>query len=392
MYSSIFEVRTEAQPEPGLRATPTPKKIIIMINTDPGRDVDDEAGIGWLIYKFLKSHSKYDIQLIIVVKTGEAGIERLLRTGVKPYTGLDLKPTEVNTINMNSGAVLTIEFLDGTKNLSNDRKQLPLDVQPHFILSIAQGLDDVITLENLNDLKGFSHQGLGTGYGFNDSNSMKMLKIISDLNISSVITTPNESFENLFGTKVFESFQMPTELQKFIIFDAINMLLKRMAPTLPIIVLQHAEGLINIRYAETINKPGSNARLVMQIRKEYTGRIHDISDEMRESIHNACVEYVDSIIQAGVAAGRDDLIKHIEETIESLYNLTFALAEMGLPALTENNTRLLYSTDGDIVEKYPDVFETVKEIGLYTPAYDLIAAQKLFNLLEEHDIFEEHDI
>lgn len=364
-------------------------KVTIVVNTDPGRDVDDEVAVGWLLKQVITKCKNYNVHLIIVVKTGQVGIDRLLQIGVKPYTGLDLKTTEINTINIESGATHTIEFLDGTKDLSNDRKQLSLDVQPNYLLSIAQGLNDVVTPENLENLKGVFHQGLLSGHAFNDTNSKEILTYIQELkHVDIILTTPNESFENLFGTKVFESFQIPEKLQQYIIFDAINMLLKRMAPTLPIGVIRHAEGLVNIRYAERINKPGTNARIVEQIRSNYSGPIHDISLEMRKLIHIICVEYIDSIIQAGVAQGEQDIIKHREETIEYVYDLTYALVEMGLPALNEDNTRLLYSTDGDIVEKYPDVFEIIKKIGFFTPAYDLVAAQKLVIVLQELGIFD----
>jgi len=364
-------------------------KVTIVVNTDPGRDVDDEVAVGWLLKQVITKCKNYNVHLIIVVKTGQVGIDRLLQIGVKPYTGLDLKTTEINTINIESGATHTIEFLDGTKDLSNDRKQLSLHVQPDYLLSIAQGLNDVVTPENLENLKGVFHQGLLSGHAFNDTNSKEILTYIQELkHVDIILTTPNESFENLFGTKVFESFQIPEKLQQYIIFDAINMLLKRMAPTLPIGVIRHAEGLVNIRYAERINKPGTNARIVEQIRSNYSGPIHDISLEMRKLIHIICVEYIDSIIQAGVAQGEQDIIKHREETIEYVYDLTYALVEMGLPALNEDNTRLLYSTDGDIVEKYPDVFEIIKKIGFFTPAYDLVAAQKLVIVLQELGIFD----
>jgi hypothetical protein len=374
MFSSMFTLPT----------------VTIVVNTDPGRDVDDEVAVGWLLKQVITKCKKYNVHLIIVVKTGQAGIDRLLQIGVKPYTGLDLKTTEINTINIESGATHTIEFLDGTKDLSNDRKQLSLDVQPNYLLSIAQGLNDVVTPENLENLKGVFHQGLLSGHAFNDTNSKEILTYIQEelKHVDIILTTPNESFENLFGTKVFESFQIPEKLQQYIIFDAINMLLKRMAPTLPIGVIRHAEGLVNIRYAETINKPGTNARIVKQIRSNYSGSNHDISLEMRKLIHTICVKYVDSIIQAGVAQGEQDIIKHREETIEYVYDLTYALVEMGLPALNEDNTRLLYSTDGDIVEKYPDVFEIIKKIGFFTPAYDLVAAQKLVVVLQDHGIFD----
>lgn len=365
-------------------------KVTIVVNTDPGRDVDDEVAVGWLLKQVITKCKKYNIHLIIVVKTGQAGIDRLLQIGVKPYTGLDLKTTEINTINIKSGATHTIEFLDGTKDLSNDRKQLSLDVQPDYILSIAQGLNDVVTPENLKNLKGVFHQGLLSGHAFNDTDSMKILTYIQEelKHVDIILTTPKESFENLFGTKVFESFQIPNELQQYIIFDTINLLLKRMAPTLPIGVIRHAEGLVNIRYAETINKLGINASIVKQIRSKYRGSIHDISLETRKLIHTVCVKYVDSINQAGVAQGEQNIIKHREETIEYVYDLTYALVEMGLPALNEDNTRLLYSTDGDIVKMYPEVFNTIKEIGLFTPAYDLIAAQKLVVVLQKLGIFD----
>jgi hypothetical protein len=96
---------------------------------------------------------------------------------------------------------------------------------------------------------------------------------------------------------------------------------------------------------------------------------------------------VDSLITAASSQGGSNPIKHYDQTITSLFEMTYALAEMGMPILDESGTRLIYSSDGNLAEKYPDAFEEFVKIGIFTPAYDLIAVLKLYTLLEADGVF-----
>jgi hypothetical protein len=403
MFAHIFEeVTSLSRPGPGLTKKfsllsdkeykiiydPTKKSFIILIVTDPGRDIDDEAAIYVFIERLLEKCTKCNIHVIIVVKTGQDGLGRLLEFSMTP-TGLGDLKMGTNIIKMASGVVHTIEILDGTKNLSDERTQLNPLIKPNLIISIAPGLDDVVTSENLEKCVAISHQGLLTGNALNDTKSMVMLEyIMQELkHINIILTTPKESFERLFSKLMFEKYKFPEILRKQIVYDTGNTLLGRMnCELLKLFVLAHAEGLINITYAEKINKPGTNARLIEMIRALYSGQIHNISPEEKELVRKLCIKYINTIIERGACEGRHDLIKQYTETIESLYTLTCRLLEMGLPALAPDKSRLLYSTDENIVN--PEVFKLLQELGIFTPAYDLIAVEKAIELLQELGIFD----
>ena len=166
------------------------------------------------------------------------------------------------------------------------------------------------------------------------------------------------------------------------------MIIGRTSPELSTNILNTVESLINMRYAETFGKPGANSRLVLEIRKKFTGIPIEMKPELYDWIHRACVVYIDNIIESANTQGaRECPIKHYEETIESLYEMTFALAEMNLPYLDESGIRINYNTDDNFIEKYPEAFENFKKIGIFTPAYDLIAALKLVDMLENNSVF-----
>ena len=94
------------------------------------------------------------------------------------------------------------------------------------------------------------------------------------------------------------------------------------------------------------------------------------------------------MIEAAVSQGSaTSPIKHYEQTVESLFEITIALAEMDMPYLDESGIRLNYSSDGNLAEKFPEAFTKFKEIGIFTPAYDLIAAVKFIKLLEGDNLF-----
>jgi hypothetical protein len=297
--------------------------------------------------------------------------------GIKPFTGLDLDPTVTTSIELESGYKLVIAFHDGTV-------MLPIDYTPHYILSIAPGFDSVLTEANLVNLRGFSHQGLpGTFKGFNDNGSISILTAMLNKGVPHAITTPFEAFSNLFGIEFFNKHRIPESVWDQIARDAFKMIMGRMPPTVPVPVLSMAETLVNIPLAESIDKPASNARLALAIRRAYTGQDHPISDKYRTSIKRACEAYVDSLIEAATSKGASTSpIKQREQTIQCLEEMNFALAEMGMPTLDESGTRLIYSSDGDLASKYPEAFDEFKKIGIFTPAYDVVTTHKLYPLLK----------
>lgn len=361
------------------------EEIDILVHTDSGNDVDDEPAAGFIVRHSIANLPNSNIRLTFSVKTMKAGVDRLLAYGIKPFTGYDLNP-EFNFENVIpldiSGKTLTIIFRDGTT-------LLPSDYFPHYILNIAPGLDSVLTVSNLVNLRGFSHQGLpGSWSGFNDNGSTAIVSSMLAMQVPSMITTPFESFEVLFGLHTFTEYQIPVGIWDLIARDAFKMIMGRMPPTVPVSVLPMAEGLVNIRYAESIGKPGTNSRLALSIRSQFTGTVQEIHPDLRDWIHRACVVYVDNLIEAALSKGATvSPIKHYEETIESIFQMTIALAEMGMPYLDDSGIRLIYSSDGDLAAKYPEAFEEFKRIGIFTPAYDLVAARKLIGLLQTDGVF-----
>jgi hypothetical protein len=352
-------------------------------HTDPGNDIDDETSCGNLLRDIFNRIPKCNMHIVFSVKT--KNVARLLEYGIKPYTGIDLNPT-FNFENVipvgSSGNTVTIVFHDGTTFV-------PVDYYPHYILSISPGLDSVIKESNLVNLRGFSHQGLpGTWNGFNDNGSQGIISHMIDKHVPYFVTTPFESFETLFGNDTFMKYNIPECLHDRIAREAMTMICGRMSPRLPPNVLNFAEGLVNMPLAETLGKPGTNCRLALAIRAKFTGPFVEISDEFNRWIHQACVVYVDTIIESAKSQGATVCpIKQYHETIQSLYEMSVALAEMGMPIFDESGVRLLYSTDGNIPEMFPDAFEKFKEIGIYTPAYDLLAGLKFISLLDTDMIF-----
>jgi hypothetical protein len=343
---------------------------------DPGNDIDDEIAGGYLTREFMNI-ANIDTELIFSIKTEQ--YDRLINLGITPFCNLNPIPKvgNINNYLTASGRTLTISFHNGTTFL-------PTEYKPDYILSIAPGLDSVITEANLVNILGFSHQGMpDTKMGFNDIGSVKIIDHIMTKGIKLIFTTPNESFNTLFGHDTFTKFNIPVQLWDTIARDAFKMIIGRMPPTVPIFVLPMAESLVNMSHAASINKPGTNSRLALAIRSKFTKTPKEITPDEEFKIVTACTEYADAINSAG--DGINNPIKHYKQTIDSLVEMTSALAEMGMPYL--KGERLIYSSDGNLASTYPEAFEEFKSIGIFTPAYDLIAAYKLCELFQEDGVF-----
>jgi hypothetical protein len=355
------------------------KTITILVHCDAGADIDDEIAIGFLIRDLETRFPLYDILIIISVKTREPGVERIIRFGGEftPFlSGLNQTFGFENVKHLEGGKIMTIIFHDGTTFLS-------ADFSPHFILNIAPGLDNIIKKENLNLLLGVSHQGLPhTGNGFNDTNSRNIIGEIIGKGIPMFVTTPFESFDNLFGVKTFKKYGVPPGLHDLIAAEAYKMILGRLSPLLPPNILNFAEGLVNIRLAESLGKPGTNCRLVFAIRQKYTGPTLEVTLDIKQLIEKACDDYLNAITGFALSKGSTtNPITCLEETRGYLIEMTQMLYEMGMPCFDETSTRLRYSSDSDPVLTSPEAFKKFKDIGFFTPAYDLLAAEKLINLM-----------
>lgn len=355
--------------------------IRILIHTDPGNDIDDEIACGHLVRAILmKQYPTFNIHIVFSIKTNK--IDRLLNYGLKPYTGIDFIPEYhyKNMVPLNCDYTLTIIFHDGTTFI-------PDFYSIDYILNIAPGLDNVIMPCNFVNLKGLSHQGLPRNWnGFNDKDSKETIQLIMDENFPYVITTPFEAYDTLFGIDTFEKYKVPLILHDRIAYEAFNIITKRMSPNNSPKILEFAESLVNIRYAETIGKPGTNCRLALAIRSKYTGPIMEISQDFDDWIRQACKVYVENISKSAFSQKtKIDPIKYYDETIDYLYQMIKALYEMNMPCFNDTFIRLAYSDD-EPNESIPNAFETFKKIGIFTPAYDLVAAEKLINMLKYDNI------
>lgn len=357
------------------------KTIYILVHTDPGNDIDDEVACGHLIRAILmKQYPTYNIHVTFSVKT--KNVQRLIDFGLKPYTGYDFNSSfnVDNVLPINCDFTLTVVFHDGTTFLSDSYK-------PDYFLNISPGADNIIKITNLDNLKGLSHQGLpDSGNAFNDYQGEIGKEIIA-IGIPTAITTPFEAFDNLFGHDIFQKYHVPEIIHNQIAREAANMITGRLPKTCPKSVLNFAEGLINIRLAESLGKPGTNCRLALTIRAKYTGSIQEVSDDMDDWIMQASKVYLDGIRESAFSQGAtEDPIKCYDETLGYLHQMTKALYEMNMPCFDESGICLRVSSDGDFAEIHSEAFETFKEIGIFTPAYDLIAAVKLIDMLQAANI------
>ena len=350
--------------------------IRIFLHTDAGAEIDDEIGIGWFLNWLINRHSKVNIHLVISVKTGVTGIKRLIDFGLTPFTNVNLNPTwgfenVIPIVGTNN--TITLVFHDGITFV-------PDNYRMHYIGSISPGLDNVIKSCNLSELIGFSHQGLlgdPGWYGFNESGGTEMLRVLKNSGLPFKVAKPLDCFRDfLFSRELFEYYGIPECLWKIIAGDAFKNIIGRMPPTVPDHVKPLFATLVNLELADKYGKPGTNKRLADAIRGRYTGTIMHIDDATHINIMTASIAYVDSFPNED----RDG-------TIKSVYDLTFELAEMGMPFLhnTTEGYRLIYSSDGNLAEIYSEAFERFYMLGIFTPAYDLKALCNLKDLLIEHN-------
>ena len=345
----------------------------LFFHTDAGVEIDDEIAIGYILRWLINSQSNVNIQMLISVKTGQEGVNRLIKYGVTPFTSIILNPIWdfPNIIPITgTNKTITIIFHDGLTFVPNDYNM-------HYIASISPGLDNVLKLCNLYELCGFTHQGLlgePGWYGFNESGSVEVLKHLKNIGKPYKVAKPLDCFHNfLFSNELFKQYDIPESLWNIIAGDAFKNIIGRMPPTVPDHVKPHFATLVNLTLANKYYKPGTNKRLVDSIREKYTGPIACIDDITQLKIMNACIQYVDSFPN-----------EDREGTLQGVYELTFKLAEMNMPFL-HNSKRLIYSTDGNLSEIYSDAFSQFCTIGIFTPAYDLKAIDNLKELITENN-------
>lgn len=347
----------------------------VFVHTDAGREIDDEIAVGIFLRELICSNLNRNINLVLSVETGIIGVKRLIDIGLFPIVGLILNSewNFENIIPIKTNKTITLIFHNG-------KTFVPDSYQPHYIGSISPGLDLVLKPCNLSHLHGFSHQGLlgNPGwYGFNETGETKMLMMLKDSNVSHKLATPLECFSNfLFSHELFKYYNIPENVWITIAGDAFRNIIGRMPPTVPEFVKPLFETLVNLELADACGKPGTNKRLTDAIYQRYTGPIVNIDETTQLLIWAVSINYVDSFPT-----------KDRDNTIKSVYELTFKLAEMGMPFIKETpeGPRLIYSSDGDLATMYPIEFEQFYKIGIFTPAYDLKALENLKELILEHN-------
>lgn len=351
----------------------------ILVHTDPGREIDDEVACSHFVRQLLELiHSilNTNIRLVFSVETGAVGVKRLIDIGFNPIVGLTLNSewNFENIISIETNKTITIVFHDG-------KTFVPDSYQPNYIGSIAPGLDLVLKPCNFYQLRGFSHQGLlgdPGWYGFNETGGTQILSMLKHSEVPRKLATPLECFHNfLFSRELFEYYDIPESIWAIIAGDAFRNIIGRMPPTVSEFVKPLYETLVNLELADACGKPGTNKRLTDAIRGRFTGSVVDIDELTKLLIMAVSVNYVDSFPT-----------QDREGTIQSVYELTFKLAEMGMPFIKETpeGPRLIYSSDGDLATMYPVEFEQFYKIGVFTPAYDLKALENLKELILEQNV------
>lgn len=352
--------------------------IDIFVHTDPLREIDDEIAVGIFTRELIKLiHNIPNIRLVFSVETGAIGVKRLIDIGLCPIADLVLNPNWdfENIIPIGANNTITLVFHDG-------KTFVPDSYQPHYIGSISPGLDFVLKPCNLSQLRGFSHQGLlgdPGWYGFNETGETKILSMLKNSGVPYKLATPLECFHNfLFSHELFKYYHIPESVWAIIAGDAFRNIIGRMPPTVPDFVKPLFKTLVNLKLADACGKPGTNKRLTDAIRERFTGLVVHIDELTKLLIMAASINYVDSF----------PTHQEREETIQSVYELTFKLAEMGMPFIKETpeGPRLIYSSDGDLATMYPVEFEQFYKIGIFTPAYDLKALENLKELILEQNV------
>ena len=134
---------------------------VILVNTDPCNDVDDDVACGWLLKVLLTQLAEATFHVIFVVQTYDthcpltkkSGRERLVDALVA-FNGEDIV-NELLANNSDHSGTSTgrrIEVLPP--------HLLPLSYKVTLLLNIAPNLDDIVCIEHLNYLRAVSHQGM----------------------------------------------------------------------------------------------------------------------------------------------------------------------------------------------------------------------------------------
>jgi len=376
------------QPDSPKRQKITSEKFIVFIHSDPSMDIDDEEAIYHMIQTLLKMGLTIDVHIVINVKTSQIGIKRLKDISFKLQLGIDFGELNIINIRSSGSGVITVELLDNQTNIN---------IYPDAILSIAPGLDTVIDVVHLSNVKYVSHQGLAhhdlstdKWKGVNDTGSTNILSEIIKMSLQGklvyVRTTPIESFEHLFSPELFTHFNINPEVQLEILKSAFKLCIGRMQPNHPYI--SALEALINLRIAEIQSKPGTNYRLVKKMYDlvKSTGKqLKEISAEEHQLIKHIANKYIDEIIAHGIRLGKT-FISDVEGTKASLIEITTMLAELSMPYYNLIEGRLMYSDDmpggKELFDFNPEAFAIYHANGIGLPAYDLIACVKLFEIMK----------
>lgn len=351
--------------------------LSIFIHTDAGAEIDDEIALGYFLFWLINCQSNIDIHVLVSVKTGTSGVKRLIDYGFLPIAGVSINSewNFQNVINIvGTEKTITLVFHDGTTFV-------PDNYRMNYIGSISPGLDSVLKPCNLTGLRGFSHQGLlgdPGWYGFNETGTVQILKSLKESMLPRKVAKPLNCFrEFLFSRELLAEHSIPQSLFPVIAADAFKNIIGRFPPTVPDHIKHLFATLVNLKLADKYNKPGTNKRLADMIRTMFPGPVILIDEATKHKIMSASISYVDMFPN-----------EDREGTIQSVYDLTLELAEMGMPYLHYNDDgsyRLIYSSDGNLAELYHKEFEVFVGYGIATPGYDLKAMINLKDLLLEQN-------
>ena len=374
-------------------------KCDTLIWTDPGADIDDEIALWWA---WTNQHINQNT--IICIQNDRGGATKL-----KEIIG---------------------DFQKETKCTIYDRGQIPEGVvlKPSAIILIAPGIDDYLEKFDLSELNKVTYQANlysnelsapspDPRPAFNDKNSKKFLeKIIKNRaenpdkkpEIRCVTTLECNKTENLFSEDLFKAIGLDESLRKTVQKTVFKNLIGRMHPKNA--ASQFAEGLINP------DMKGSNYELAKQIFTEMGGDERGESKELIDAVN----DYMETLVKqreealfasevelakakeifsekglcdkdkAAIVVQKAEekvknmkgwLVKKKDDTTKHLVQLSkWITAIIGEEPVTENRliTSENISADGkleevDLSSTYESQFKKFCEIGIYSPAFDLVA-------------------
>ena len=399
---------------------------VIVVNTDPGNDVDDDVACGWLLRCLLRlydgKHAENSSQstssvvsesllprfhLIFVVQTYHSVCSLTNKTGASR-----LEDALVAFVGSNVLSMLMSKERKSAKN-----KNAPIvDILPPILLSydlcgkidlilnIAPNLDHIITKKHLSVVRILSHQGGYSkedrgGAAFNEKNSCESLSFaLANCGTRYIVTGATECMNHYrFSEGLFDKYEVPQSLRDLCMLEAFKMAVGRMNPV-GNTAARFAQGLLVPGHQ---GKPGSNFILANELKKSALDNgfeLLSLSHNDEKLLHLAVDWYVSTLEKSIKAYNIENNESYgfcpevlNPSTKVNLLECERVLLQLGIPVVVRtNDAAMLICTDSADFEHISNEFhfmgasfQKVKNILPLTAAYDLIAAARLMNAFAE---------